>query len=181
MLLALAFSHARKAEYDEAMALIGRALEADPERGSEQPAGQILAAAARQTKYSKAAFELLEGPMGSEGATVLYDLSADAKVPYATRTRAERWVRSPDFEKVASQPVAVAAGLRYAKSCSARHDLLPRAGEIGDRRALAYLKLMKIRSGCGRRGHDDCFPCVRKDKDLEAAIEAIEKREPAKP
>ena len=81
--------------------------------------------------------------------------------------------RVATFSKVASQA--------SAKSCADRHKLLPRVGEVGDRRALAYLKVMNARSGCGRRSRDDCFPCLRKDAALEQAIQAIEKRLGEKP
>jgi hypothetical protein len=115
--------------------------------------------------------------MGAAGAAVLYDLSFDQKLPATTRSRAQKWVvLSPEFMKVASPSVAVAAQLRYARSCSDRHALMARAGDVGDQRALAYLKIARSHGGCGRRGKDDCFPCLRKDDALKNAIAAIEKR-----
>jgi hypothetical protein len=77
---------------------------------------------------------------------------------------------------VAAPDVEMAGALRYARSCSDRHDLLPRAGENGGRRVLDYLNLAKTRAGCGRGGRKDCFPCLRKDDALRNAISAIEKR-----
>src|SRR5205823_304938 len=76
---------------------------------------------------------------------------------------AEVWVRSEAFQKVAAPDVRMAAALRYAPSCSARHDLLPRAGEQGGPRVLGYLTIARARSGCGRGARKDCFPCLRKD------------------
>jgi hypothetical protein len=119
--------------------------------------------------------------MGAAGAAVLYDLGLDQKAAAALRTRAEQWVRSSSFEKIASPEVKVAAELRYAKSCSDRHSLLSQAREVGGKRALAFLKIMRVRSGCGRRNRDDCFPCMRKDEALGDAIAAIEKRIAEKP
>ncbi|MBX3130410.1 MAG: serine/threonine protein kinase [Polyangiaceae bacterium] len=177
VLLELAVSHAERAEHPAAVAALGRSLSADPTLGAEPRAARLLEVAVRKRESSEAAFSLLEGQMGAAGAAVLYDLSIDQKVNAATRSRAQKWVvQSADFIRVAAPSVEIAARLRYAKSCSDRHALLPRAGEVGDQRALAYLKILKVRGGCGRRGRDDCFPCLRKDKALADASLAIEKR-----
>jgi len=114
--------------------------------------------------------------MGAAGAAILYDLSIDPTAKQAARNRAAGWVRSEQFKKVASPDVEVAAALRYSKSCREKHALLPRAAEVGSQRALDHLKIAKVRGGCGRRGRDDCFPCLRKDDALKNAIAAIEKR-----
>lgn len=173
----LAQSHAARSNHVAAVASLGRALGADGKLSAEPASSELLAAAVRQRDSVSAAFGLLEGPMGAAGATIIYDLSVDQKVQASTRTRAQKWVvQSPDFLKVATPSVEVAAKLRYAKSCSDRHKLLPRVAEVGDQRALAYLKLMKTRGGCGRRGRDDCFPCLRKDDLLEETVAAVEKR-----
>jgi serine/threonine-protein kinase len=175
--LALAASHSFLADYPASVAAVGRALAADAKIAEDPEASSVLSTAVRKRASSSAAFELLEGPMGAAGATVMYDLSIDQKVQAATRTRAQKWVvGSEEFRTKAPPPVLLAAQLRYGKSCADRHSLLPKAGEIGDQRALAYLKIMKYPKGCGRRGRDDCFPCMRKDQALQEAIDAIQKR-----
>jgi eukaryotic-like serine/threonine-protein kinase len=176
VLVELAASHAAQSNHGEAVDLLGRALELDSKLNERQAAADLLAEAVRKPKASEAALDLLEEKMGAAGARVLYDLSVDHKVLAALRARAERWVRSNDFQKVASPEIQVAAGLRYGRSCSDRHALLSRAGEVGDKRALAYLKIMRVRTGCGRRGRSDCFSCLRKDDGLAQAIASIEKR-----
>ena len=175
--LELALSHASHSDHGAAVAALGRALAADPETKADPRASELLTVAVRKRDSANAAFELLAGAMGAPGATALYDLSIDQKADAALVARAQKWVvQSGDFSKVAPPNVLVAARLRYGKSCSDRHSLLPKAGEVGDQRALAYLKIMKYGGGCGRRGHDDCFPCMRKDKALDQATEAIQKR-----
>jgi serine/threonine protein kinase len=177
VLYELALSQATRSNLTDAVATLGRSLAIDPKMSAAAPASELLAAAVRKRESTDAAFELLEGPMGAAGAAVVYDLSVDQKVTATTRRRAQEWVvQSPEFLKHAAPNVEVAAKLRYAKSCAARHALLPRVAEVGDRRALAYLKIMKNRSGCGRRNRDDCFPCLRKDDELEKAVAAVEKR-----
>ncbi len=177
VLFALAASHAARNELGDAVSYLGKALAIDPTLGSAPESHGILVAAVRDRKSSEAAFPLLEGPMGKAGAAILYDLSIDQKASASLRSRAQKWVvLSPDFLKVASPSVKVAAQLRYARSCTDRHKLMARAGEVGDERALAYLKILKYRKGCGRRGRSDCFPCLRQDKALEEAAAKIEKR-----
>jgi hypothetical protein len=182
VLYELALSQAARSEHSAAVASLGRAFAIDAKLSGEPAASVLLTAAARQRDSASAALGLLEGPMGAAGAAIIYDLSVDQKLQTSTRTRAQKWVvQSPDFLKVAPPNVEVAAKLRYAKSCADKHKLLPRAGEVGDRRALAYLKVLRIQSGCGRRARADCFPCLRNDDALAQAVAAIEKRVGDKP
>lgn len=174
--LELAAMDSAKSIHAAAVAAVGKALAADPKANEEAVASDALGAAARKRETTDAAFTLLTGPMGAPGATVLYDLSIDPDVRVQTRTRAEEWIRSDDFKKVATPDVLIAAGLRYAKSCSDRHDLLSSAAEHGEKRVLDYLNIAKAKGGCGRRGRDDCFPCLRKDDALKDAVAALEKR-----
>ncbi len=176
--LALAGSESAASAHSDAVAALAKALALDPKLAADPEASLVLAAAAHKRESAGAALALLEGPMGAAGAALVYDLSFDREAPAPVRGRAQRWVvLSPDFLKVAAPPVEVAAKLRYGKSCSDRHSLLARAGEVGDARALAYLEIMKYRGGCGRRGHDDCFSCLRKDDALQQAITAIKQRQ----
>jgi hypothetical protein len=172
----LAGSHAAKSDYVAAVAVIGKALDADAKASEEVLAGNVLQAAVRQRDTSSAALSLLEERMGAPGAAILYDLSIDPKARPSARTRAETWVRSDRFKKVAAPDVEIAGALRYSRSCADKHSLLPRAAELGAERALDYLKIAKVRGGCGRGGRTDCFPCLRKDDALKDAIAAIEKR-----
>lgn len=66
--------------------------------------------------------------------------------------------------------------LRAAKTCEAKAALLSRARDHGDARALAELRALTKKTGCGRRGAHDCWPCLRDDGALEAAIRQIARR-----
>jgi len=116
--LELAAENSAKSIHLQAALDVGKALEADPKASDDEVASKVLALAVRKRDASDKAFELLEGPMGSAGAAVLYDLSTDPEVRIPLRTRAEEWIRSDAFKKAATPDVALAAGLRYAKSCS---------------------------------------------------------------
>jgi predicted negative regulator of RcsB-dependent stress response len=178
--LAIASAHFAEGRHAEATAAVAQALEAHPEAKDASIASEVLSQAVRKPGTTDGALELLQGPMGSAGATVVYDLSVDPKVELPLRARAEKWVRSEKFQKVALPDVELAGALRYAKSCSDRHELLPRAGEQGERRVLDFLHVAKVPAGCGSGARKDCYPCLRKDNALIDAITAIEKRLAAK-
>jgi serine/threonine protein kinase len=152
------------------------ALDANPAVSQNDRVAVMLGDAARRSASSSRAFALLEGPMKVKGAEVVYDLAANPKTPSETREKAEKWLGSEAFAKVASPPLAIAGELRAARGCKEKHALLERAGTTGDRRALEYLKILGFKGGCGRRGRDDCFPCLRSDEKLTGAIAAIERR-----
>jgi hypothetical protein len=178
--LELASENSAKGMHPAAVTAVGKALEADTKANEQATASAVLTDAVRKRDTTNAAFEMLAGPMGSAGATALYDLSIDPDVRTQLRQRAEEWVKSDAFKKVAEPDVLIAGALRYAGSCSDRHDLLPRAADNGAKRTLDFLNVAKAPGGCGRRARNDCFPCLRKDSALKDAIAAIETRLAAK-
>jgi hypothetical protein len=155
---------------------IEAALAVDPAVRENARVAQILGEAARRRASSGTAFRLLTGPMREEGATVVYDLAAGAKTPDELRAKAEEWLGSEAFRQVAPPPLAIAAELRTARGCKAKRALLERAAAIGDARTLDYLKILAIEGGCGRRGREDCFPCLREDDALAKTMATIQER-----
>jgi hypothetical protein len=114
--------------------------------------------------------------MRVKGAEVVYDLAAGTKTPEEVRTRAETWLASDAFRSVAPPPLAIAGELRTTRGCKDKRALLERAATTGDQRALDYLKILAVKGGCGRRGREDCFPCLRDDDTLSKTIATIEAR-----
>ena len=155
---------------------IQEALDANPSLNRNERVAVMLGDAARRSASSSTALALLQGPMKEKGAEAMYDLAANPKTPGETRLKALTWLRSEEFAKVASPPLAIAGELRAARGCKDKYALLDRAATTGDRRALEYLKILGVKGGCGRRGRDDCFPCLRDDEKLTGAIAAIERR-----
>jgi hypothetical protein len=98
-------------------------------------------------------------------------------VPPVTRARASKVLTDPGLRAAASPATAVLLDLVAAPTCEARRELLSRAREQGDARALAPLRALRIRRGCGSRGgRHDCNACLRIDGALELAIDAVEAR-----
>jgi len=163
-------------DYVKAVALVGRTLSLDARFADNKQVATVLFQTGQVKPASDATFALLFGPMGSHGPDIAYDLAATEQVKPWVRARADQGLRSADFGRLSSPQLAAAVALRFATTCSQRSLLLPRAADLGDERALGYLKLFQATTGCGRRGKDDCNPCLRKDSRLNDAMVAIRKR-----
>ena len=62
--------------------------------------------------------------------------------------------------------------LTAASGCEAKREVLVRAGAQADGRALPALNALKHTRGCGHRGKQDCYRCLRGDDTLDRAIAA---------
>jgi hypothetical protein len=177
-LIALASTRASEGQDAEAVQLVARALTQHPSlRDDPRLATVLFRGAASETKEtSDLAFGLLQGTMAARGAEVVYQLARDKGVREGVRKRAEKWLRSPEFSEHASGALQSAVKLRYAESCEKKHELLPLAGKVGTRQTLDVLRELEVTSGCGFSGHDDCYPCLRKDKQLSEAIARVQER-----
>ena len=163
-------------DYVTAVGGVGRTLNLDPRLSDSKQMASILFQTAQVKAASDATFALLFGPMGKHGPDIAYDLAATEVVKLWVRKRADQGLRSAAFAPLASPELSIAVALRFATTCPQRYDLLPRAQEIGDERALGYLNLYKVSTGCGPRKKDDCYACLRADSRLNEAIAAISRR-----
>jgi serine/threonine-protein kinase len=155
---------------------IKEALSSSPLVKQNDRVATMLGDAARHEASSSSAFALLSGSMGGKGAEVLYELAASPKTPSDVRTKAEALIVSDAFERVASPALAIAAKLRTTRGCREKKSLFGAAEKSGDRRALEYLRSISVKGGCGRRGRDDCYPCLREDEKLGETIAKLEAR-----
>ena len=176
VLMELMGLHLFEKEPEKAVAVAKRALEVDPELKDNKQLHANLWLTVQQASASDAAFELLEGPMEDRGRGMIFDVAtADAMLPGAKK-RANAWLADSANRPKLSPGLAVAVELHQAKSCNERHALLDKVKEVGDERSASFLKLYKMRVGCGKRGKADCFPCMRRDGKLAEATTAVEKR-----
>jgi serine/threonine-protein kinase len=175
-LLELVRLYDSRGEHTQSVGAIGRVLAVDPGTRDDTQVATSLFKAAQAKASTDASFALLQGPMGSRGADIVYDLATTKGVRQQVKQRAAAWLRTKDFDRASSAALNIAAALRHASACAQKHALLLRAKNVGDERSLSYLKDLESRTGCGRRQRDDCFPCLRKDGRLKEAILAIEAR-----
>ncbi|WP_394841525.1 serine/threonine protein kinase [Pendulispora brunnea] len=162
----------------EAMRAIGRLVAVDPNAAND---GDMLtavqvAATDPSPETREAAIDVLEGPLGTKGADILYELAnRTPAVPGKARFVAS--LARPEVMAHASPSLMVLMDLRAAKKCEDKRDLLPRVRDHGDSRILPQLKTLQRTRGCGFLGTRDCYGCLRKDSELlEAAISAVQAR-----
>ncbi len=177
VLVALAGARRDAKEYRAAVQTIERALRLAPELRQDSAVAAVLWVTAQDESSRDGTFALLEGPMGSRGAEIAYDLIVTTKISAAVRQRAEEYVGSDRFGKAASPPVRIAVELRKATKCEEVHELLDEATRVADTRSLPYLRRYQNTKSCKvRRRRVDCWPCLRVDGKLLAAIEAAASR-----
>ncbi len=117
-------------------------------------------------------FDQLVNHMGTTGIDILYQL-VTTKGGSRAATLAQKLLDRPDVVARGTEAVRLAYALRSSKSCEAKKALFPAIGEHGDGRSLGQLYLLNRE--CGRR-HSDPTCCLHGDKDLDATIDAVQKR-----
>ena len=177
-LLDLAQAKLREGKEFDAVNGVVRVLGKHPDRRNDPRVANILFKTASSTAKGVAntTFSLLEGTMAAPGAEIMYQLAVDKSLPLYARGRAAKWLNSPQFDRAASDALRVAAKVRFAPTCEAKHALLPMAGKSGGSAALAVLQELRAETGCGLSGKNDCYPCMRGDNQLNDAIASIEAR-----
>ena len=174
--LEMARDLAAQKDWPGVVGAVGRALSIDARfQGNAQVASLVFQTA--QVKVSSdAAFALLEGAMGSRGADIAYDLVTTSNVRPWVQTRAETFLQSPSFEKVATPGLRAIVKLRYSAGCDEKKALFTELKKNSDERALFELVPLQDKTGCGARKKDDCYPCLRTSNELDDAIAAVRTR-----
>jgi hypothetical protein len=159
--------------------LVARLIAREPAKKDDPRVGKILLAAASSDDRKAAAdsHALLTGPMGETGAALVYELSVKPGVRAGIRTRAQSWLGSKEFERVASLPVFAAQKLRAAKACEDKHALLDFAERAGGKYVLEYLKELDKKKACAPDDLVHCYPCMRNDSKLSDVIASLERRQ----
>ncbi len=152
-------------------------LEAVVAGGRELTGSQLteLLELARDPRTSTRAMALLARG-GSRGADVLYRLWTETKAKTRSTQLAQQLLYSEEVRARASEALSVALDLRAGKSCRNRLNVLPRAAQHGDVRSLHLLERMQNKFGCGKKGAEDCNPCMRGTEDLDRALVAVRQR-----
>jgi hypothetical protein len=123
-----------------------------------------------------AAMTQLEAPIGAD---LLYEVWTGTAGRNDTTELARTLLYSTDVRPKASAALSVALDLRLAESCPQYQTALPKALKDGDRRALHLLTKLLNKRGCGPKKSEDCFACLREQKDeLTATINAVKSRRP---
>jgi serine/threonine-protein kinase len=167
---------AAKKNYPGAVGAVGRALSIDAATQNDAHVASLVFQTAQVKSSSDAAFALMEGAMGARGADIAYDLVTTPNVRPWVQSRAETFLQSSGFEKVATPGLHAIVKLRYSGGCDEKKALLPELKKSSDERALFELVPLQDKAGCGARKKDDCYPCLRTSNDLGDTIAAVRAR-----
>jgi serine/threonine-protein kinase len=172
----MARDHFAEKNYTGAVGAVGRALSIDPAYQNNPQVASLVFQTAQVKASSDAAFTLLEGAMGARGADIAYDLVTTDKVRPWVQSRAETFLQSKGFEKVATPGLRAIVKLRYSAGCDEKKALFGEVKKNADERALFELVPLQDKTGCGARKKDDCYPCLRTSNELEDTITAVKSR-----
>ena len=125
-----------------------------------------------------AAMANVPGPISAD---LIYEVWTATSSRSAATDLARSLIHSKEVRAKASKALAVALDLRDADSCEKNRDLLERANSDGDRRSFHLLNKLTRKYGCGANKRQDCYACLRDDKNLDAALKAVKARREPRP
>jgi hypothetical protein len=176
---ALALATGKVARSLAAVGKLRTRLAADPGLAKDPKVVADLRRLAQDPDTSRDALAAMAALPGSLSADLLYEAWTSTAERSETTELAQALLMSRDVRPKASPALAVALDLREAETCEANAKLLPRAIDVGDKRAFAPLSRLLRRNGCGPTKRDDCFACVREGDVLKRALTAVKlRREP---
>ena len=149
-----------------------RASEADRKYAEHPRVLRDLILGVRSSEAWEPALRVAAALPNPAGADILFDVWSGTPKTTTLTQRARELLASDAVRGRASEAVRVAFDLRTAQgmACDQRIPIVERAAKVGDARAYRPLAILAVRSGCGQREKDDCFPCLRKTDTLERAL-----------
>lgn len=163
-------------DFSASVSSVSRALAANPRLSDNAEVATLIWKTIQKRESSDAAFQLLEGPMGTRGADILYDLLTTEGVRRDLKQRAEEHFTSGRYRQRSTPTLQALVGLKAATSCPERRPFVELAINLGDDRFLPVLEPLQSRIGCGSDQQQDCNDCLREPDLLGHAIDVIKKR-----
>lgn len=172
----LALAQAQDKRYLDATESVRSALALNPSLNENAKIGGALFRSAQSAEARAVTFRLLDGAMGSAGVAIIYDLANTQGVSSWVSADSRRRLKTEELRAAASPAMLLLLRLEEESKCEELAQLVLRAEQVGDKRALPRLKKLGERTGCGSKRAKDCFECLRLDDRLEKAVRAIEGR-----
>jgi hypothetical protein len=146
----------------------------------------ILLADVRRLAENTVAYEeamrLCAHHLDANGVDILFDVWSSTrsdKDAQALNRRARQFLDDGSVRDHASRELRITLDLERAEKkrrCKDVPDLLAKATEYADERALSVLDKLAVGRGCGLLGLGDCWSCLRGNKDLKDARSAAAAR-----
>lgn len=182
---ALGLATGKMAQATAASAKLRARLAADPGLAKDPKVIADLRKFAQEPATSRDALAAMAAIPGPLSADLLYEAWTSTAERSETTELAQALLMSREVRAKASPALAVALDLRDAldlregETCDANAKILPRAIEVGDKRAFAPLSRLLRHNGCGPTKRDDCYACLREGDLLKKALTTVKlRREP---
>ena len=173
---ALAIGHGRLAKARADVVALGKKLKENPALLEDKPLRRRLVDYGRDESLAPTALSIMSELPGEMAADLLYYTWTGVRERTEATRLAQALVFSKETRSQASPALRVALDLRSTKNCEKMIQVLQRTKKYGDRRAVSALAKLTRRRGCGAAKRRDCYPCLRKTKDLAAAMRAAASR-----
>ena len=173
---ALGLAAGKVAQAAAAAAKLRARLAADPGLAKDPKVVADLRKFAQEAATSRDALAAMAAIPGPLSADLLYEAWTSTAERSETTELAQALLMSHDVRPKASPALAVALDLREAETCEANAAILPRAIDVGDKRAFAPLSRLLRRNGCGPTKRDDCYVCIREGDLLTKALSTVKQR-----
>jgi len=129
-----------------------------------------------QDEYARPIVEFAAADLGRTGADMLFHIWSKTSLKTTATTLAFEKLSTSSVQDHFSPALKVAMQLREAQACEDYQKMLPQIERYGDDRTLTKLRPLLKHRGCGPAERDDCYPCLRKDKALDTAVNAAAMR-----
>lgn len=173
---ALAWARGKSALKQHVMASIAKQLRSDLPLSADRETLGRLRPFTEDPETATEALAILASLRTPMSADMLYDVWVRKREKTDAAHLAKSLLYAPEVRESASDALAVALDLRAATTCEQVKDILPRAQQKGDVRSLHLLGKLNSRYGCGRRGGQDCYACLRGTTAINDAIAEVRRR-----
>jgi len=173
---ALAWARGRSERKRQDLSSIAKALRADLPLSADRETLGKLRPYTDDPETATEALAILASLRTPMSADMLYDVWVRSRGETDATKLAKSLLYTKEVRDSASDALAVVLDLRAATSCEEVAGILPRAEAQADMRALTLLGKLNFRYGCGRRGGQDCYPCLRGKSSINDAIAAARRR-----
>lgn len=167
--LALSQAHLMRKNVQPALKAFASAIEGDELAREEKALLGALRHLADDDAHTDVILEFVAEHLGPLAGDFLFDVWSKTSAKTRATTRAFELLSTRSVQKDVSPALRIALDLRAAEKCEQYAKLLPRVEEVGDERVLNPLRDLRKDRGCGANDREDCYPCLRKDKALDAA------------
>lgn len=173
---ALAWARGKSALKQHVMASIAKQLRSDLPLSADRETLGRLRPFTEDPETATEALAILASLRTPMSADMLYDVWVRKREKTDAAQLAKSLLYTPEVRDSASDALAVVLDLRAATTCEQVKDILPRAQQKGDVRSLHLLGKLNSRYGCGRRGGQDCYACLRGTTAIGDAIAEVRRR-----